>query len=73
MVGGLTALGLDPTQIKYVVISHAHGDHVGGARFLQGCGARVVMSAADWDLLDRTTATFPKHRRATSWPLTASA
>jgi len=63
VVGGLTALGLDPKQIKYVVISHAHGDHVGGARFLQDRGARIVMSAADWDLLDRTTATFPKPKR----------
>ena len=52
VVDGLTALGLDPKQIKYVVISHAHGDHVGGARFLQDRGARIVMSAADWDLMD---------------------
>jgi metallo-beta-lactamase class B len=63
VVGGLTALGLDPKQIKYVVISHAHSDHVGGAGFLQDRGARVAMSAADWDLLDRTTATFPKPKR----------
>jgi len=63
VVGGLTALGLDPKQIKYVVISHAHGDHVGGARFLQDRGARIVMSAADWDLMDAARATFPKPKR----------
>ena len=63
VVGGLTALGLDPKQIKYVVISHAHGDHVGGARFLQDRGARIVMSAADWDLLEGARATFPKAKR----------
>jgi metallo-beta-lactamase class B len=33
VVNGLKTLGLDPAQIKYVVISHAHGDHVGGAGF----------------------------------------
>ena len=63
IVEGLSGLGLNPRDIKYVVISHAHGDHVGGARFLQDRGARVVMSAADWDLLDRTTATFPRPKR----------
>ena len=53
VVGGLKKLGLDPAQIKYVVVSHAHGDHAAGARFLQErFGARLVMSAADYDLLD---------------------
>ena len=48
IVGGLTKLGLDPTKIKYVLVSHGHSDHVGGARLLQDrFGARVIMSAAD--------------------------
>src|SRR6267378_8220048 len=29
--GGLRKVGLDPSDIRYVVISHAHGDHYGGA------------------------------------------
>src|SRR5919202_2040460 len=28
--GGLRRLGLDPASIKYVIITHAHGDHYGG-------------------------------------------
>ena len=53
VVGGLKKLGLDPAQIKYVIVSHAHGDHAAGAKFLQErFGARLVMSAADYDLLD---------------------
>jgi metallo-beta-lactamase class B len=32
IVNGLTTLGLDPIDITYVVISHGHGDHYGGAR-----------------------------------------
>jgi metallo-beta-lactamase class B len=64
VVNGLTKLGLDPKRIRYVLVSHAHRDHVGGARLLQErFGARVIMSAADWDLLDRTGGTWPKPKR----------
>jgi len=63
VVGGLTKLGLDPTQIKYVIVSHAHGDHAGGARKLQDLGARIVMSAADWNLMDEARVNFPKPKR----------
>lgn len=52
--GGLRKLGLNPADIKYVVVSHGHLDHAGGAKFLQDkYGARLLMSAADYDLLDR--------------------
>jgi metallo-beta-lactamase class B len=50
IINGLTTLGLDPRQIKYVIISHAHGDHDQGAAELQKrYGAKVVMGAPDWD------------------------
>lgn len=52
IVGGLEKLGLDPKSLKYVIISHAHGDHIGGAEMLQTrYGARVVMGAPDWELV----------------------
>jgi len=62
VVGGMKKLGLDPATIKYAVVSHAHPDHDGGARFLQDhYGTRVIMSPADWDVLDkRTNGTKPK-------------
>ena len=64
VVQGLTKLGLDPKNIKYVLVSHGHIDHVGGARFLQDrFGARVIMAAEDWDLVDRTRASWPKPKR----------
>jgi len=63
VVNGLKALGLDPAQIRYVVISHAHGDHVGGAGFLQKRGARIVMSPADWDLMERSKVNYLKPTR----------
>jgi metallo-beta-lactamase class B len=49
IVGGLKKLGLDPAAVKYVIISHAHGDHVGGAKLMQErFGARIVMGGPDW-------------------------
>lgn len=59
--GGLKKLGLDPTKVKYAVVSHAHPDHYAGAKFLQDkYGAHVLMSAADWDVLDRANGTKPQ-------------
>ena len=52
IVGGLRKLGLDMATIKYVLISHAHGDHIGGAEMLQTrFKPRVALSVADWDLI----------------------
>ncbi len=53
IVDGLKQLHLDPSNIKYVIVSHGHGDHDEGARLLQDSyGARIVMSAPDWDLIE---------------------
>ena len=62
VAGGMKKLALDPANIKYAIVSHAHPDHDGGARFLQEhYGTRVIMSPADWDVLDkRTNGTKPK-------------
>jgi len=54
IVGGMQKVGLDPKSIRYVVISHAHADHIGGAEMLQSrYGARVVMGAPDWDAVEK--------------------
>jgi len=58
IIQGLTTLGLDPRNLKYVVISHAHGDHDQGAAELQKrFGAKVVMGAPDWETTLRRPAT----------------
>jgi metallo-beta-lactamase class B len=56
IVEGMTKLGLNPRDIKYVILSHAHGDHDQGVATLQSrYGAKVVMGEADWqDTLKRT-------------------
>jgi metallo-beta-lactamase class B len=61
VVGGMKTLGLDPASVKYVIVSHGHSDHSGGAKYLQDrFNAHVVLTAADWDLLDRSNGTKPK-------------
>ena len=60
VAGGLKKLGLDPATIRYAVVTHPHPDHHGGAKFLQErYKARVAMSAADWDVIDRLGGTKP--------------
>ncbi|MFK0283165.1 MBL fold metallo-hydrolase [Streptomyces sp. NPDC090499] len=55
LVPGLRCVGARPEMVKYVVVTHGHFDHFGAAQyFADRYGARVLMSAADWDLLDRT-------------------
>jgi metallo-beta-lactamase class B len=52
IVNGLKKLGLDPAQIKHVLISHAHGDHYAGAPFLQDrLKLPIHLAAADWDYI----------------------
>jgi metallo-beta-lactamase class B len=46
------ALGLDPGNVKYVLITHGHSDHFGAASYFQQRGARVALSAADWNLIE---------------------
>src|SRR5437867_7507736 len=64
VANGLPKVGLDANKIKYVIVSHGHIDHAGGAKFLQDrFGTHVIMGAADWDLLERTGGAWPKPKR----------
>ena len=60
IIAGLTTLGLNPRDIKYVIISHAHGDHDQGAAELQKrYGAQVVMGTPDWEATLKRPADTP--------------
>ena len=62
--GGLRQLGLDPAQIKYIVITHGHADHYGGAQYLADkYKAELVMSEADWAFLERPQTAAPRPDR----------
>lgn len=51
--GGMRRLGLDPAQIRYVLVTHGHGDHYGAAQTLaERYRARVVASEIDWKMME---------------------
>src|ERR1700733_6686566 len=60
IVGGLKKRGLDPAAVKYVIISHSHSDHVGGAKMMQDrFGSRIVMGGPDWDSIEKSVNGYP--------------
>lgn len=52
---GMKKRGLDPADIKYVIISSdAHGDHDGAVKLLQDTyKLHVILSPQDWQLAAR--------------------
>ncbi len=53
LVLGMLNFGLNPNDIRYVIVTHAHDDRYWGARALQERypDARIAMSGADWDVV----------------------
>ncbi len=52
LLPGMAELGLDPNDLKYLVVTHGHVDHYGGAPYLkQEYGVPILMSEADWNYL----------------------
>jgi metallo-beta-lactamase class B len=57
LLPGLAELGLDPADIKLVLLGHGHSDHYGGASHFQSrYGARVGTTEADWDTIAEAVA-----------------
>jgi len=49
LLPGFAELGLDPADVKLVLLGHGHSDHYGGASHFQTAyGARVGTTEADW-------------------------
>lgn len=48
IVPGMRKLGLDPDQIKLVVLTHFHNDHTGGMPYFRAKGVRMMASEVDW-------------------------
>ena len=61
IIGGLKKLGLDPAKVKYVIITHAHGDHVGGAKLMQDrFKSHIIMGGPDWDSIEKSVHGYPE-------------
>jgi glyoxylase-like metal-dependent hydrolase (beta-lactamase superfamily II) len=53
LLPGFMALGLNPADVKIIVLGHGHADHFGNARYFQDkYGTKVYLSAADWNLIE---------------------
>jgi len=53
VIANIQKVGINLRDIKYIVLSHGHLDHVGGAARLQDVtGARVVAVAEDWTMME---------------------
>ena len=66
IVDGMKKLGLDPADIKYIVISHAHGDHDGAVKILQDTyHPHVILSPKDWELAARQATPYSHDMDAT--------
>lgn len=68
IVPGMKTLGLDPIRIRYIVLTHAHGDHYGGVNEVKALTkAHVLSTEADWQELDRQRTQPPREGMPATW------
>ena len=61
LMAGVRKLGLDPADVKYVIVTHEHGDHYNGVRYLQDqYGVQAIASDLAWNAMDNGSATRPR-------------
>jgi metallo-beta-lactamase class B len=57
LLPGFQKLGLDPANVKIILVGHGHADHFGGSPYMQEhFGSKVYISAADWNLMEHPPA-----------------
>lgn len=59
--------GLDPAQLRYCFLTHAHYDHAGGCRALQAQGVRIVGSPVADEVLRRGAVDFYSLQGSGPW------
>src|SRR4249920_2357686 len=64
VVDNIRKVGFDPKNIKYILLSHGHLDHYGGAVKIQKLsGARVALTEGDWNFMAAQAAAATKAGR----------
>ena len=54
VINNIRKVGVDPKSIKYLILSHGHLDHFGGAAKIQeASGARVMAAEEDWKMIEQ--------------------
>src|SRR5882672_10115659 len=52
VLDNIKKVGVNPRDIKYIILSHGHLDHVGGAAKIQeATGARLMAMEQDWQMM----------------------
>ena len=60
----LALLAKHNLTVKQIIITHAHIDHIGGAKYLQEkFGTRIILSEVDWQLAENSTRLPSKPKR----------
>lgn len=57
LLPGFQKLGLNPADVKIILIGHGHADHFGGSSYMQEhYGSKVYISPEDWNLMEHPPA-----------------
>ena len=57
LLPGFQALGLNPADVKMILMGHGHADHFGGSPYFQEhFGSKVYISAVDWEFMEHPPA-----------------
>src|SRR2546422_11285782 len=64
VIENIRKVGFDPKNIKYILLTHGHLDHFGGATKIQKLsGARVALTETDWNFMATQQANAIKNGR----------
>lgn len=74
VLANLRTIGVEPREVKWILISHAHCDHAGAvAELVEATGAKVMAGAEDVALLARGGADDPQYGDRLRYPVVRGA